>query len=654
MQDSMQRIMLISDDEKDKAMDTQNVDTMDERDVISSPRKAKTVTVPRVQSMQDYILKHHKRLILGEINRQIADGTLKGIAEECGNAVILRAGDCHFGDMSFWRHVTYTLLVDVIISAYVSIKNAAQVYDLYCELWVDMHSGMVFSCGECGYLQDKPERNMWMLSSYLVPILRKDEVEQGAEELLLRYCPRALEDMKEHDAYLLAVRMGLQVVRYPLYKKKGTLSMLFFCSGEITVEKVDDDGCYLGIPYTVSIPAGTIVINTDAVRKGCCQLDIYHECIHYDWHYMFFRLQDMHNSDVNLLKTKRIVVQNDRVPANPLKWMEWQARRGSFGLIMPLSMMEPLVAKEWARRAKNNHHAGRKFDGIARTIAAEYDLPKFRVRARLLQMGHIAAKGALNYVDGRYIEPFAFSVGNGEGNASFVIDRKNILAIYRENERFRQQLQSGQYIYVDGHICINDSRFVCKTKNGLRLTAWANAHVDQCCLRFNSIYEPCGVADYRFGAMNSDEAYNQHYMAFAQEKGLLSSKEQLAEMTKLISELPLSFQDALSYLMKRAHLTIEGMEERAGISARTISRMRTQERRDYSLDQVIAICIALQLPPWLSRELIAKAGFLLRPIKQHQAYQLVLDCMFMDTVDDVQRFLVKAGCEKLRLNYAEV
>ena len=162
------------------------------------------------------------------------------------------------------------------------------------------------------------------------------------------------------------------------------------------------------------------------------------------------------------------------------------------------------------------------------------------------------------------------------------------------------------------------------------------------------------MADYRFEAMNSDEAYHQHHMAFSQEKGLLSSKEQLAEMTKLISELPLSFQAALSYLMKRAHLTIEGMEERAGISARTISRMRTQERRDYSLDQVIAICIALQLPPWLSRELIAKAGFLLRPIKQHQAYQLVLDCMFMDTVDDVQRFLVKAGCEKLRLNYAEV
>ena len=651
MLDNMQRIMLSTNDKMNsKEMDTQHIDTMDECDIVASPWKNKTVTVPRVQSMQDYILKHHKRLIIGEINRQIAGGTLKEITEECGGAVILRAGDCHFGDMSFWRHDTYTLLVDVVISAYVTRNNATQVYDLYCELWVDMHAGMVFTCGECGYLQDKPERNMWMLSSFLVPILCKDEVEQGAETLLLRYCPRALEDMKEHDAYLLAARMGLQVERYPLYKKKGTLSMLFFCDGEITAEKVDDDGCYLGISYTVSIPAGTIVINTDAVHKDCCQLEIYHECIHYDWHYMFFRLQDMHNSDVNLLKTKRIVVQNERVPANPLKWMEWQARRGSFCLMMPLSMMEPLVAKEWARRAKKNHHAGQKFDSIARTIAAEYDLPKFRVRARLLQMGHIAAKGALNYVDDRYIEPFAFSTGNGEGNNTFVIARKDMLAIYRENEGFRQQIQSGQYIYVDGHICINDSRFVCTTEKGLRLTAWANAHVDQCCLRFNSIYEPCGVADYRFGAMNSDEAYNQHYMAFAQEKGQQSSKEQLAEMTKLISELPLSFQDALSYLMKRAHMTIEGLEERAGISSRTLSRMRTQERREYSLDQVIAICVALQLPPWLSREMIAKAGFLLRPIKQHQAYQLVLDCMFMDAVEDVQRFLLEAGCEKLRLN----
>lgn len=56
MLDNMQRIMLSTNDKMNsKEMDTQHIDTMDECDVISSPRKNKTVTVPRVQSMQDYI-----------------------------------------------------------------------------------------------------------------------------------------------------------------------------------------------------------------------------------------------------------------------------------------------------------------------------------------------------------------------------------------------------------------------------------------------------------------------------------------------------------------------------------------------------------------------------------------------------------------------
>lgn len=39
---------------------------MDEYLMLMAPQKTKTVTVPRIQSMQDYILKHHKRMILGK------------------------------------------------------------------------------------------------------------------------------------------------------------------------------------------------------------------------------------------------------------------------------------------------------------------------------------------------------------------------------------------------------------------------------------------------------------------------------------------------------------------------------------------------------------------------------------------------------------
>lgn len=107
-------------------------------------------------------------------------------------------------------------------------------------------------------------------------------------------------------------------------------------------------------------------------------------------------------------------------------------------------------------------------------------------------------------------------------------------------------------------------------------------------------------------------------------------------------ELPNSFPGTLVFLMKRAHVTIEQLEERSFLSGRAISRLRTEEKGAYSLDQVIAICVALHLPPWLSGEVLKRAGLMLTSTVQHRAYQFVLDCLFMDSVEDGQRFLKEA------------
>ena len=338
---------------------------------------------------------------------------------------------------------------------------------------------------------------------------------------------------------------------------------------------------------------------------------------------------------------------------NPMKWMEWQARRGSFGLMMPQSRMRSLIAQIQADPACGGLHAGQRMDRIARCIAREYALPKYRVRARLIQLGYIAAKGALNYVDGGYIEPFAFSLDHGGKNYSFVIGRESAFALYQTDETFRRHIQSGRYLYVDGHICRNDPRCVRQGAWGMRLTPWANAHVDVCCLRFAHVYERRGVTDCRFGTLHSDEEYNSHYLAFVQGKGRNSEREQLEEMSRMMEALPATFHEALTFLMKQAHVTIEELEEKAFLSGRTISRLRTEERREYSLDQVMAICIALHLPPWLSRGMLQRTGFILRPTRQHQAYQFILDCLFMDSVEDVQAFLLRAGYQKLRLTSHE-
>ena len=51
--------------------------------------------------------------------------------------------------------------------------------------------------------------------------------------------------------------------------------------------------------------------------------------------------------------------------------------------------------------------------------------------------------------------------------------------------------------------------------------------------------------------------------------------------------------------------------------------------------------------------MLQRTGFILRPTRQHQAYQFILDCLFMDSVEDVQAFLLRAGYQKLRLTSHE-
>ena len=376
-------------------------------------------------------------------------------------------------------------------------------------------------------------------------------------------------------------------------------------------------------------------------------MDVYHECIHFDWHFMFYRLQDMHSNDIRQLKMIRKVERFREKRRNPLTWMEWQARRGAFGLMMPLCFMKPLVRERLKELDGYKLHMGEKMDRLARGIAGEYDLPKFRVRARLIQMGFVAARGALNYVDERYIEPFAFSLENGTGDYSFVIDRQSAFIEYERSNDFRERIGSGQYVFADGHLCLNQPQYVTQTTKGLRLTKWANAHVDECCLRFVSVYEQSETAEYCFGALNSDEEYNNHYLMFLDET--LTRQEQLAAMNRMINNLPHTFYETLEHLMRMRKITIEQLEEKAFLSARTISRLRTEERREYSLDQVIALCIALALPPWLSCEMLTRSGFTLRSTPLHRAYRFVLDCMFMDTVEDVQRFLTSCGQPPLNL-----
>jgi hypothetical protein len=139
------------------------------------------------------------------------------------------------------------------------------------------------------------------------------------------------------------------------------------------------------------------------------------------------------------------------------------------------------------------------------------------------------------------------------------------------------------------------------------------------------------------------------YFRIVDPKCKLSPQERIRKMNDVLDNLPRSFPKALCYVMKLNHITIEDLAWASQISERTISRYRTGEADSYSEDRVVAMCIAMKLPPWLSRELIEKAGFRLAETRRQRTCMRILDCMYTASLDEVQEWLESFGDEPLKL-----
>ena len=139
------------------------------------------------------------------------------------------------------------------------------------------------------------------------------------------------------------------------------------------------------------------------------------------------------------------------------------------------------------------------------------------------------------------------------------------------------------------------------------------------------------------------------YFRIVDPKCKLSPQERIRKMNDVLDNLPRSFPKALCYVMELACMTIEELEWASKVSSRTISRYRTGEANSYSEDKIVAMCVAMRLPPWLSRELIKAAGVGLSETPRQRTCMMILECMYTASVDEVQAILSSYGKDALKL-----
>ena len=80
------------------------------------------------------------------------------------------------------------------------------------------------------------------------------------------------------------------------------------------------------------------------------------------------------------------------------------------GLMMPASHMRRMILEECGK-VKDFRHEGEVYEAAGMAIRQQLRLPEFRIRMRMVQLGHVGAKGALNYAQKEKMEPFAFAPG---------------------------------------------------------------------------------------------------------------------------------------------------------------------------------------------------------------------------------------------------
>ena len=648
-------------------MEKEKVSVLDDLDsdsvVAETSELVKTVLVPKVQNMDDYLMRHYKSHILQELNKRLVDGEITGIVGTPVKSDRIVPGECCFRRFNYWRLNQCDFLIDIDLRLELRVETPSGLdtdfFSLYLELWFSFCADDDEECtfDRIGLLEEMPDHEGAVkLDKYLVPILRRDEIDQYAEDIWANHYPEAVNNPKLRRPRDLAERLHLSVVTIPLYKRGDTRSIVFFHDADIMVLDNSEPGEHQESYHEEQVKANTIILNSRTDGSFNYNLDIYHECIHYEWHYLFYRLQDMHNNDMKQLRMVRRSTVKDKDPTNPVQFMEFQACYGSYALMMPKTFMletiESLYKDAYTGKRKDGYydHDGRRLDYVARKIAGDYVFSKSQVRARMIQLGYVAAFGSLNYVDGKYITPFAFSdTGNCSGNETYVISRKNVSLLYKKDKAFQQIMQSGKFAYVDGHIVYCESDNVIQDTNGVRLSGWANAHIDRVSLRFSKTYTGNHRYTYTFGQMNNKEAV-EHAFRFLDLSGTMTLKELQKAADHMAEEMPNSFHGALAYIMK-GRCTVDELVRRIPISRSTLLRLRTEERKQYNLDQIIAICIGLHLPPWMSEILLERARLSVKRTGPYAYYGIILDCFYMDTILDVQQFITENGFDPLNLNF---
>ncbi|WP_460001163.1 helix-turn-helix domain-containing protein [Paradesulfitobacterium aromaticivorans] len=342
--------------------------------------------------------------------------------------------------------------------------------------------------------------------------------------------------------------------------------------------------------------------------------------------------------------------------------MEWQANALAPRIQMPYTQTK-IKAAEFIRKYLKLFPGCESIDimeAVIDEVALFFCVSRFAAKIRMVDLGFEDAIGTFTYIDGRYVKPHAFKPGTLKRYQTYSISERDAVFESSMNPVLREKIQSGNYLFVDSHFCINDPRYIAYDGHDQAfLTDYARYHIDECCLVFDltiqrtansygkEFYTECVL----YRDATSDIIFEAHYCdsninddVDAQTKAIIAYNKELAEV---MQNLPGGFSGALKSLMAWKEKTVEELAGDCCLDPKTIQRMRNNEEYETTIETIVAICIALQLPPVVSEALISRSACSLGVSPKHLTYRFLLNSCYTKTVIECNDILRRLELDPL-------
>ena len=447
--------------------------------------------------------------------------------------------------------------------------------------------------------KEAPSNNM---SEYLIPIL--ENYDEAAEEMLKKYQPEVLIRPLKIDADKLAESMGFRVWERRLSKNNSVEGKIIFA--DATVKVYNYDGTYC----CEEIPAGTILIDSAACEYNGSsrRTAIIHECVHGYQHKTFFELQHIYMELINQcdgLSLEDFFLKN--VAADCIAIMERQAARLTPRVLMPATITRKIIDK-----LLNQGYLKDSFIQLEKTIrslAQFYDVSIEMAKNRMVELGYWNARGVLNYVNGRYV-PSYMADCRAAYNKSYTIPLNKLIDEMDRNHEFEKLMLTGKFMYVEGHVCIRDDRYIWYENRKPCLSPYARNHIGECCVLFTVRHEQ---ADYQFIpdilnkdslSENGEHSYSADYYKQLREDSDYSNAEE--------RKIPDGFYDAFQYFKTESGMTYLDISLETHIDKSRLGRITCNDedkRLEPTYNEVVAVALILCPTADLALSFIETCGY---------------------------------------------